>query len=603
MTYSEERSSMFDPPPEPPAKKGMSRGLLFGIIGCVTLLVLIGVGVAVGGLAGLSLLGEVAQQRQSNIPALLSEDTQIYGSITPALSDIPNIARIQNAYPELFEDGRPSGLDEQLAELGLNFEEDIQPWIGPEASFAVSGVTDFQMLAQAMEESDDSADELFKVADVALIISARDDNAAQAFLQKLRTGIEGQGDTVLETTHNNVTIYHEEAPTDRAPAAFALVKGNVVFASKLELLQQMIDRDPAGSDTLAANQRFQNLRANQPADAIGYIYIDGRFVGEGVTQTTEEAILDMPADSAERLSQQLENIQAVQAVGLSISVEETGVGFDATVTADVEQVDEESQEMLEAAREPVDASRLESISGDSLALMTFKIPPGFKDQVLEGFRSQPDGEESLEEMEAQTGLNLEKDVLDWLVGDVSLVILPGDQMGDVTFPAAGYLAITSENPESAEAGMAKIADVIEQSINMPFTSETIGGADWQVLAEPSSGQIFGGYGFIGDDVVIAFGNSAMESVTDESDTPITENAMFTAVTNNLPDPNGGVFYFDVQEMVALGDSLGTSMSPEEEEARQNMEAIGAIGAAGQPGLNDQGVGQARLFVYIRDTQQ
>ncbi len=116
-------------------------------------------------------------------------------------------------------------------------------------------------------------------------------------------------------------------------------------------------------------------------------------------------------------------------------------------------------------------------------------------------------------MEQQIGINLEEDLLNWLQGDVSLVVLPGEQLGDITLPATGYLSIKPTDKAAAEKGMDKIGVVLQQmgsSQGIEFEEQNIGGVDWQLIKEPQSGQTFGGYGFDGDELVIAFGDSTLE---------------------------------------------------------------------------------------------
>lgn len=593
MTNLEERSSMFDPPGEtPPPKKGMNRGLVFAIIGVVVVLLCLivgGVALALG-----NFFGEVVTQRQSSIPELLSAETQAYGTITPALSDIPNIARIQAAYPELFIEEDPEAVNEQLAELGLTFEDDIQPWIGAEAAFAVQGIDDFQAFSEALESEDEV--EILNAADFSIIVASRDNAAAQTFLQKLRAGIEDRGEGVVETTYNDVTIYEEASPPEgRDPAAFALVNSNFVLASNIAVLQEMIDRDPAGEDTLVNSQRFQDLRASLPSNAIGYIYLNGQMFADMAAQASDEAMAELSPEEAEALQQQIQNVEAIESIGLSISVEGEGVAFDGVTNMDISALDEASQQYINSLGEGFDTSRFENVSSESLALISLKIPENFKEQVLTALEAQPDGEETIAQFEMQTGLDLEEDFLNWFNGDVLIVMLPGS--GAV--PVGGYFSIAPQDLDAAQASMEKIADLITQAGGITFETQSIANQEWQTITDPSTGQTMGGYGFVDESLVIAFSEGSMEAAVTGGDTPITQHPAFATVTDNLPSPNGGVFFFDVREVVTLADSFGMgAQTPEEEEFRRFIEPIEAIGIAGEPGPSESGTVRGRVFVSI-----
>src|SRR4029079_11433124 len=123
--------------------------------------------------------------------------------------------------------------------------------------------------------------------------------------------------------------------------------------------------------------------------------------------------------------------------------------------------------------------------------------------------------------------------------DVSLVVLPGEKLGDITLPATGYLAIKPKDKGAAEAGVKKIGDVLKQmgeGQGITFEEQTIGDVSWQVISEPQSQQVFGGYGFPKDELVIAFGKGTLESVGGKN-APITDDASFKLVADKLPKSN------------------------------------------------------------------
>jgi hypothetical protein len=602
MTNPEERASLFDPPPsgsQPPKKGGNGgggkRGMVTGlIIGAVVLVVLCIAGVAAAIFLGGPQVAEVVEQRASSIPAIVGSDTQVYGSITPALSDIPNVARLQEAYPELFIEEDPEAANEQLEEIGLNFEEDIQPWLGAEASFAIGGIEDYEALGQALDQEDFEATS--EQVDMMAIIASRDNEAAAAFLDKLMTNLEDEGFAVSEETYNEVTIY--EGTEDEASFYAALAQGNVVFANNSRSIEGIIDRDPEGSDNLASSDRFQNLRASQPENAIGYIYIDGAMFSEISNQMRDQIEADMGPDMTEQLEQQLAALEAFQAIGLSISVESEGVAFDTTLNMDLDELDEDIQEMIESSSEPVSADRVDAISEDALTFITFRIPGTFKESFMQGFNAQPGAEEARADLEQQLGLDLEEDFLDWFVGAGSLVILPGEMAGDIQLPATGYFAFDSENQDAAESAMENIAEVFEMNVGLMFESEEIGGADWQVIQNPGTGDVLGGYTFIEGELFIAIGSSAVASASGDIPGPISETSAFEAVYNNLPVPNSGYFYINLEEVTSLAEDMGATADPDAEEVINNLESVPAIGAASQPGLDEEGVNRSRLFFYI-----
>jgi hypothetical protein len=269
---------------------------------------------------------------------------------------------------------------------------------------------------------------------------------------------------------------------------------------------------------------------------------------------------------------------------------------------DLSKLDADAMAQVEALREPVDAARLQNISDEAVALMTFKIPPTFKEQILT-LANPTNDPQMLATFEQQFGFDLERDLLDWLVGDVSLVFLPGEVIAGAPAPVTGYFALTPQDTAAAAAGMEKISATLEMFLGTEFASETVAGETWSLMADPYSGELVGGYSFVADDFVIAVGTNAMTAVSGGKEAPITNDPTFQAAQRTLADPNGGLFYVNMtsartayEEATAVTGSMGT----ENAETAELLTPIKAISAAGEPGVDEQGVARARLFVYISE---
>ncbi len=590
--YATTRLPETDMPPPPPAKRG--RGWLYAAIGGVLVLA-IAAGFAV-------VLSRTLFQAQRSIPKLVGDDTQLYISLTPNLSAVKGVQRLQAAYPQLFLEQDSSSIDKQLAEaMGVTFKDDIKPWLGREMAFAVSGLKEFKS-DNGGPLSESSAEQFAKEAKIAIILASTDNDKAQAFLDKQRAGRGGKGQEFDKTEYKGVTIY-EQKDSDRNPlSAFALVQSYVVFASDTPTINAMIDRGADGKGTLEDNARFTGVMNNLPKEAIAYTFVDGPALDTLLSSAMQEPLNELPGAQRDQLEKQLSNLKALQGMGLSLSVDPEGLQFDTAANFDTAKLDADMKAQIDDAKTPADAERLKNISNRAMALVTFRIPATFKEQVMKAIKAQDGGEQALEEMEQQTGLNLEHDVLDWLVGDVSLVVLPGEKLGDVTLPATGYLAIKPKDKGAAEASIKKIGDVLQQmgqGQGIAFEDQTIGDVSWHVVSEPESQQVFGGYGFAKDELVIAFGKGSLESAGGK-DAPITDEPNFKLVTDKLAKPNAGVVYVNVTNAVELVDQLGVGNedSPEQVEFRKDIKPIKAIGLAAEPGLDPNGVARGRMFIYI-----
>jgi hypothetical protein len=542
-------------------------------------------------------------QAQHAIPRMMGADTQIYASLTPNLSAVPGIQRLQAAYPQLFLEQDSASADKQLEEtLGVNFKDDIQPWLGTELAIAVSGIKDVA-LGDGPQDSQ-AAEQLANQAKITITVAARDRTKAQTFLDKQRDARTAKGQVFDQSSYKNVTIYEQKSADHSPIAAFAIVQSYVVFASDKDAIAAMIDRDASGKDTLEDNPRFKTVLANLSKTAVGYAYADGPALDQVIESAVGQLLKNMPAGQSDQLRTLLKNLQAIQGMGISVSMMDTGMQFDTAASLDVTKLDARTTAQFDAARTPVDTAHLQAISRDALGLLTFKIPATFKDQIMDVFKGQKEIEQSIKHMESQFDISLEHDLLDWFVGDAALVFLPGEKIGATTIPATGYFILQPQDKAAAEAGMKKIAGAIEQALgseDIAFEPEQIAGVDWKVVKEPESKQSLAGYGFAKDDLVIAFGATALKAVGTGHDTPVTEDADFKVVGGKLISPNNGVFYLSMDHTLQMlrGSSFQADLS-DNSSAAKALKPIKAIGASGSPGLDKDGISRARMFIYIGD---
>jgi hypothetical protein len=553
-----------------------------GVIGVI--LLALGVGLLAWQLFG---------KRPNSIPQLLAGDTQVYATITPNLSDLPNIQRLRQAFPEALDYQNSGSTSDQLAELlGVDFNTDIAPWIGTEVAAAVANLPLDQALAPNRLSGGNSA-ELLAQADVLLLLSSRDDKAAQAFLDKQRLHREGQGQQFATSQAKGTTIYAQQGGDPSPIAAFAVLRGNVVFATGPALIAAIAERDPNGADTLAKSANFTQVQAAMPANRLGFIFIDGAPVARAISANSAELLGQLQGPAADRAADQLKSLAGMRGIGLSISVLADGVALDSTVSFDRSKLTPATLAQIEESASPVSPERVSRISADSLAAVSFRIPASFGKQIREALAGLPGSDEQIAAFEKQSGMSLDNDLLSWLPGEASLVLMPGENILGMAAPVTGYFALKPADLAGAKAGIKKIvAALAQQGGEFSLREEAVGGAPWQVYG--SEQQVAGGYAFIGDELVIGVGPKAMAAAASPS-RPIDGQAAYKAGVAALPTPNAGMVFVNLPAVVELVQRQSDSLTPE---LAGRLKPFKAIAAAGSPGLDDKGTARARLYFVI-----
>lgn len=572
--------------PSDTPRGGSNLNLMLLIGGGVVALILIAVGAMV-------LFGSF-NQRPNTIPQILAGDTQMYAAITPNLSDLPNIDRLRKAFPELMDYQNDADFNEQLKEeLGVTFNEDITPWLGTEMAFTISGIPYEEVFNQETLQSGSPPD-IEDDIKVLLVLSARDVKAAQAFLDKQRTYREGQGDQFTSSTTEKVTIYTQEGEDIDPLSAFALVGDKVIFANDASLISAIVTRDPNGKDTLAANAQFQQVFAALPADRIGFIFVNGQPLGQALLANSDQFVADMSDAAAEQLLDQLDSLKAFQGVGFSISVLADGVAFDALSVFDRAGLSQATADQIKEAGDPVSPERVANVSGDALLALSFRLPTTFGEQIQTAIENDPMTAEQVVMMEEQLNISLQDDLLSWLQGEGTFVLLPGETIAGMPMPISGYFAFKSNDPAAAEAGMTKIIAAIDEMSGgeLGLHDEDIGGVTWQAVGV--GGETAGGYTFNNDELIIGIGVKTLEAAVDPA-TTIAENTAYQTGVKVIPNPNGGFIFVNLPAALSTAEE---QMLISDEETMQRLEPFKAIVAGGAPGMSDKGVSYGRLFFVI-----
>lgn len=574
----------FSLPPAPPIERRRNTLPLIiggGIVGL--LLIIIG-----GGALAFNLL----TQRASAIPELLPSDTQIFAAMTPNLSDVPNIDRLRRAFPETFDYQNTDETAEFLKErFGVTFADDIAPWIGAEAAVAVYGLPIEQLSAAASSTNPldppatlDPLEEIdLSNANVLFIVATRDQRAAQAFLDKQRAFREGQGERFTTSTSGGVTIYASES--DETPfAAFALARNMVVFASNAASITKLIEQR---SDTsLARNGQFQAVAQSMPNDRIGTIYVSGETMARFFESLFESANLD---ETNPTIADARSAVQAMQGVGFTMAVIESGLRFDAITVFDQSRLSSELREQLSSFRPTVSPERAGDVSSAAIGVFSFAIPADWGQRLRDQLAASPDTENTLRDLEDSLNLDLDRDLFSWFHGEGVIAVLPIDS---AELPVGGYFALRVADQAAASRGMQRLMELVTDFTGIELRETSLGRTQVQAFEE---GEFFVGYGFNGNDLVVAVGRPAMEAAFG-AEQKLASFATYTNALKALPSPNSGVFYVNLNAARDLANRLGNeSVDPDLE---QRLAPFRAITSSGTVGIDNRGAVGGTLLLSI-----
>ena len=183
------------------------------------------------------------------------------------VEDMQEIWDRLNEYPG-FQDFLAETKVEFQTETGIDFDEEVLSWVGPEIS---GGVIDFNFGSERIT--------------AAVTVGVRDEGAAEVFLDKWLDYMEDESNAdFARNSHEGVTTWADES----AYQAYALTGDWLVYATDEATLIAVMDRIGGDDDdSLANTAKFAEARAALPERRFHSGYVDSEEVLERLDEPAE----------------------------------------------------------------------------------------------------------------------------------------------------------------------------------------------------------------------------------------------------------------------------------------------------------------------------
>ncbi|WP_232280784.1 DUF3352 domain-containing protein [Chloroflexus aggregans] len=186
-------------------------------------------------------------------------------------------------------------------------------------------------------------------------------------------------------------------------------------------------------------------------------------------------------------------------------------------------------------------------------------------------------------------MDLDRDLFSWFHGEGVIAVLP-DESAEA--PVGGYFALRVSDQAAAERGMQQLSELAEDLAGIRFQATSLGRTQVQAVEE---GDLFFGYGFNGNDLVIAVGRQAMEAAFG-AEQKLASFATYTNALKALPSPNSGIFYVNLNAARDLANRLGSD--PVDPDTEQRLAPFRAITSSGTVGIDNRGAVRGTLLLSI-----
>lgn len=458
---------------------------------------------------------------------LVPKDAVMYASVflDPSNDQKRAIRDILEHFPraETPEEAKDALLDllrDPLAELGVDYEQDIEPWLGDQAAVFLTfpetgGPDDF---------------------DGAALIATEDEDAARALIDRLRD--EGEiSDDLTQESYNGV----EYETGDAGDTAYGFVEGYLVVGTE-EGLRAAVDASEG--ESLGGSEQFSTASQRLTGDRLASFYIDMGAVFQAVERSGGITAEDAKALDAFGFTGE-EALAAVVFAEPDALVMEAGGGLpgEGSFASLFDDVD--------------DADLLSDLPADAWIAYGFpntgELVRGFLEAGADVDRG--DVEEATREFEAETGLDLDEDVLSWMEG--LAFFFEGTNFQELGFG----LVIDSSDPGKSARAIDEASEALERAgVSVRPTDE----GDAEGFAVQGPGMPAPVNVLAGDRVVVAYGDKTTSDAVSPEEV-LGDDEVFERAQEHLGADYEPLFFLDVASAVELAESMmagfGGGMDP------------------------------------------
>lgn len=442
-------------------------------------------------------------------------------AVDSILSKFPGGGQAGEKLKELIE----KGLRE--SDAPVSFEEDIEPWLGDEAAFFASGMTESGGFRSG-----------------AALVATDDEDASVDALEK---SAEGE---LRREDYKGTEILRDESDE-----AAAVVDGYLVLGSE-PAVKAVIDTTEDGTP-LSEDDAYSSAIDDAADDRLGLIYVNSPAFAKSFERSgiplpeSAEAFLDEPSVA-------------------TVDADEDGVTLEGAIT----------EELARASFFGRSSDLFDELpAGSWLAIAQTEF--GELIDFYLGFVAEPlGGRDTLErQFQAATGLDLQEDVLAWM-GDFGIFV-----RGTSVAELDGALIVETTDEAASGRFLDRLRQLaggtIEGGVDIGPLSAPGGGEGFTVSSAqlPKPVHVFQRNGR----VALAYGDAAATDAVDPGQT-IGDDPGFGSVRDSLGDADIS-FYLLMQPIFDLVDSTGAASDADWQDVRPYLEPLSAL-VSGTSGEGD-----------------
>ena len=413
-----------------------------------------------------------------------------------------------------------------LTQSNIDIEKDLKPWVGN------------TMVALLPIQRNNQEPGVLK-PNVLIVTSIKDKVSAINFAMKLASQggskakeSDYQGNKIIANAENSVFT--------------AVVKDYLVIASDRKGLEEAINTTK-GQPSFASKPGADSLlkKGVDVQNAIAQVYLmDYAAAVQQLTSLNYDQTSTLPAATLDQLKQ-------VQSVVAGVGTDDSGVRIKAIAAMNPQAPKWEYK--------PTPGKVIAQLPADTLALISGANLNSYWNQATQQAKSYPEGEQAIAQVRQafkSANFDLDKDIFGWMDGEFGMALIPSDRgiLSQVGF--GGVMVFNTSDRKAAENALSKLDNLAKGNAVLVQQRDVQG----KKITEWNSpmGAVLGHGWLDNNSVFLAFGGPLAETMATNPTPTLDSSDTFKGVTGNLPKPNLGYIYVDMDKTMTVINRYGAN---------------------------------------------
>lgn len=467
-----------------------------------------------------------------------------------------------------------ASLDKKLAQLrdrllianGLNYQRDIQPWVGGEITAAfLSPIADKAKASTEKQVQPYDPQALAAEQSTVMVLPIANPEKAQQLLAKPRVAPLQES---VERDYKGVKIREVHGQTKRAYAASVVDNRFVVVANDDKAVEQVIDTFKGKSSMAQTPGYSQALTHIVSPKPFMQVYVN---IPAATALTANNTSQPIPP-------QVLAPLKNNRGLAAAVTLEPEGIRFQG-----VSWLASNQRNRFKVSN---DAERMPLVlPADSLVVAS---GGNFK-QLWQNYTEQPNDATSAGILNPDTlrrgltnltGLDMDKDLVPWMNGEFALAVVssPGTQ-GSTNAKAGVMFLVQTKDRKAAEQTFKQLDEIMKTRYRFQVSETQLEGKPVIRWVSPFTA-LTATHGWLDGNVAfLAVGPDLASTILPTPDKPLADNPLFRQTSSADLTPNNGQFFIEFDRLVNPGVNLPLPQLPSENQAfLKAMRAIGVTAA-------------------------